>query len=162
MKKLKLYIETSVWGFLFADDDPEKKCVTEQFFKEIESGKYEIFISGVVKEEIRFASDEKRKMLYRLIEKYDPVLLEEDEEVQYLADMYVENGVLSRKHFNDLLHLAYASLNGMNALISWNQSHLVKMKTHDLGNATNRMHGYHEIQIRTPKEMIEIEEDCGT
>lgn len=47
----------------------------------------------------------------------------------------------------------------MNALVSWNQSHLVKMKTHDLGNVTNRMLGYHEIQIRTPKEMIEIEED---
>lgn len=101
MKKLKLNIETSVWGFLFADDDPEKKYVTELFFEEIESGKYEIFISGVVKEEIRFASDEKREMLYRLIEKYDPILLEEDEEVQYLTDMYVEKGVHSRKHFND-------------------------------------------------------------
>ena len=159
MNKLKLYIETSVWGFLLADDDPEKKYETEQFFGEIESGKHEIFISGVVKEEIRSASDEKRRMLYRLVEKYDPILLEEDEEARHLADMYVENGVLSKKHFNDLLHLAYASVNGMNALISWNQSHLVKMKTHDLGNATNRKFGYHDIQIRTPKEMIEIEED---
>lgn len=159
MKKLKLYIETSVWNFLFADDAPEKKTATERFFKEVEAGKYEIFISGVVEEEMRLAPDEKRKMLYRLIERYDPVLLEEDEEVQYLAEMYVGNGVLSKKHFNDLLHLAYASVNGMNALISWNQSHLVKMKTHDLGNATNRMHGYHDIHIRTPQEVIEIEED---
>ena len=29
MKKLKLYIETSVWNFLFVDDAPEKKEVTE-------------------------------------------------------------------------------------------------------------------------------------
>lgn len=159
MKKLMLYLETSVWNFVFADDAPEKKRATEVFFKEIAAGKHEIFISEVVIEEIRLASSEKRQLLYNLIREYNPVLLEEDEEAQFLAGKYIENGVLKEKHINDLLHLAYASVNGMNALVSWNQSHLVKMKTHDLGNAVNKMYGYHDIQIRTPQEVIEIEED---
>ena len=67
MKKLKLYIETSVWGFLFADDAPEKKLATERFFKEVETGKYEIFISETVRAEFRAAPDTKRKMLYEMV-----------------------------------------------------------------------------------------------
>jgi hypothetical protein len=45
MKRLKLYLETSVWNFLFADDAPDKKAATEKLFSEIENGKYAIFIS---------------------------------------------------------------------------------------------------------------------
>lgn len=45
MKKLRLYLETSVWNFLFADDATEKKTATEKLFSEIGSGKYSIFIS---------------------------------------------------------------------------------------------------------------------
>ncbi|MEW5947577.1 MAG: hypothetical protein AB1742_15415 [bacterium] len=52
MKKLKLYIETSVWNFLFADDAPEEKAVTERLFKDVEAGKYDIFISETVNVEI--------------------------------------------------------------------------------------------------------------
>ena len=159
MKKLYLYIETSVWGFLFADDAPEKKAATELFFKEIKSERYEIFISETVMAEFKAASDAKQIMIYEMVEKYNPVLLELDEEVRSLAEVYVKNGVLTRKHFRDLLHLAYASVNGMKALISWNQKHLVKMRTYDLVNAINRIQGYHEIQIRTPQEVIRIEED---
>jgi predicted nucleic acid-binding protein len=159
MKKLKLYVETSVWGFLLDDDAPEKKVATEAFFKEIESEKYNVFISETVMAEFSDAADARRMELYKLVEKYDPVLLEVDEEVRSLAETYVQNGVLTRNHFRDLLHLAHASVFGMKALISWNQKHLVKMKTYDLVNAINRIHGYHEIQIRTPQEVIHIEED---
>jgi hypothetical protein len=48
MRKPKLYLETSVWNFLFADDAPEKKKATEKFFSEVKAGKYEIFISETV------------------------------------------------------------------------------------------------------------------
>ncbi len=159
MKKLKLYIETSVWGFLFADDALEKKAATELFFNEIEYGNYEIFVSETVNEEIRFAPGAKREILFELIRKYDPVLLEKDEEVQYLAEMYVKNGVLTEKHFNDLLHLAYSSIYGMNALISWNLTHIVKMGTQDLCNSTNLALGYHTIQVRTPQEVVKVEKN---
>jgi hypothetical protein len=33
VKPLSLYIETTVPNFLFADDAPEKKAATEEFFK---------------------------------------------------------------------------------------------------------------------------------
>lgn len=158
MKKLKLYVETSVWNFLFADDAPEKKEATKRFFEEVEAGKYEIFISEMVNAEIRDAPVAKRKLLYRMIEKYGAVFLGEDEDVYRLVETYIHNGILTENHIDDLTHLAYASVNGMNALISWNQKHLVKMKTQDLGNSTNLAMGYHPVQIRTPIEVIEDED----
>ncbi|MBI5874964.1 MAG: hypothetical protein HZB81_03825 [Deltaproteobacteria bacterium] len=33
MKKLRLYLDTSVWNFYYADDAPEKKEVTRRFLK---------------------------------------------------------------------------------------------------------------------------------
>lgn len=155
MRRQKLYVETSVWNFLFADESPDKKKATELFFKEVEEGVYEIYISETVRAEIVKAPDEKQKKMDAMIAKYKPRELELDEDVQQLAAMYLENGVLAAKHFNDLLHLAYASVNGLYALVSWNLHHLVKMKTHQLGNAVNRAGGYHEILIYTPQEVIE-------
>ena len=61
MKRLRLYIETSVWNYYFADDTPEKKAVTLNFFKKVQKGDYEIFISDIVIEEISRAEEGKRK-----------------------------------------------------------------------------------------------------
>jgi hypothetical protein len=93
---------------------------------------------------------EKRKLLFNAVERYAPVMLELDEDVRHLVEMYIMNGVLSRKHYTDLIHLAYASVNGLLALISWNLNHLVKMKTYNLENTVNRANGYPEIQIYIP------------
>jgi hypothetical protein len=38
MRKSKLYLETSVCNFLFADDAPDKKKATEKFFSEVKRG----------------------------------------------------------------------------------------------------------------------------
>ena len=35
MRKLKLYLDTSVWNFFFADDAPEKRGITKRFFDSI-------------------------------------------------------------------------------------------------------------------------------
>ena len=70
MKKLQLYLETSVWNFVFADDAPEKKEITLKFFDKIKKGEYEIFISDVVIEEIGRASGEKRSLILNVIKNY--------------------------------------------------------------------------------------------
>ena len=57
MKKLNLYIETSVWNFIFADDAPEKQAQTKEFFKEVKNGIHKIFISPLVISEIEKTHD---------------------------------------------------------------------------------------------------------
>ena len=60
MRKLKLYLETSVWNFYFADDAPEKRDITKEFFNNVRKGQYEIFISEVVLAEISKANESKK------------------------------------------------------------------------------------------------------
>ena len=51
MRKLKIYLDTSVINFLLADDALEYKTVTEEFFNNY-LDKYEVFISEIVYVEI--------------------------------------------------------------------------------------------------------------
>ena len=63
MKKLKLYLDTSIFNFAFADDAPKEKEITLKFFSEI--GGYEAYISEVTIEEINRTPEEaKRKQLF--------------------------------------------------------------------------------------------------
>lgn len=158
MRKLKLYIETSVWNFLFADDAPEKRDVTESLFKEVELGEYEIYISEVVEREIEKASREIRKQLAGMMKKYHPYVLEDDAESRKLVYNYVENGLLSDGQLADLLHIGIATINEMDVLVSWNLKHIVRMKTRTMVNEINHLCGYRGIEICTPKEVFEYDE----
>lgn len=49
MRKIKIYLDTSVWNFVYAGDVPEKRDITIQFFNQID--RYDVFISDVVVED---------------------------------------------------------------------------------------------------------------
>ncbi|MEW6070097.1 MAG: hypothetical protein AB1485_05720 [Candidatus Thermoplasmatota archaeon] len=48
MRKLKIYLDTSVLSFYFAEDEPEKMRNTKEFFKRVKKEEYDAFISAVV------------------------------------------------------------------------------------------------------------------
>ena len=52
MKKLKIYLDTSVISHLQADDVPGKMVKTLEFWEYIERGEYSVFISDLVVAEI--------------------------------------------------------------------------------------------------------------
>lgn len=54
---------------------------------------------------------------------------------------------------DDALHVAIASFNEINYLISWNFEHIVKVKTRKLVNFVNVINGYREIEIISPQEL---------
>jgi hypothetical protein len=159
LKKLKLYLETSVWNFLFADDAPDKKALTEKLYSEIQSGKYSIFISEIVMREINNAEASKRKLLASEIVRFDPVVLMENSDSLELIQYYLENGLLTTKQSADLGHVAMATINEMDILVSWNMRHIVKRKTKVLVNALNQIRGYRTIEICTPEEVIDNDGD---
>ena len=129
MKKLKLYIETSVWNFLFADDAPEKKRETQRFFDEIQSGDYELFVSEMVIAEIKRASSSVSEKLMKKVEELETEELEVTDEVRELTHKYAAANLLPEKAFDDLVHVAVATVNNMDFLVSWNLKHIVKVKT---------------------------------
>lgn len=62
MKKLKVYLDTSVINFLFADDAPELKAATVDFFDNfIRTGIYETYISEYVLFEINRTTEKFQK-----------------------------------------------------------------------------------------------------
>jgi hypothetical protein len=86
-------METSAWNFYFADDAPEKKAITRQFFEFLPDNRFDIYISEIVLEEIKKASDVKRTQLFQLIDDYQPTTLFLDSRVHELAKAYLENKV---------------------------------------------------------------------
>lgn len=75
LRKLRLYLETSIWNFYFADDSPEKRDITQEFFENAKQGKYNIFISQAVLDEVDRADEPKRSQLMQLIKECDPQVL---------------------------------------------------------------------------------------
>lgn len=158
MRRLKLYLETSVWNFYFADDAPEKKEITHAFFTRIKNGSYDIHISDVVLEEIGKAPEAKRTLLLNIITEYSPQRLTLNEEIAELAQKYLAEGVLPENKLEDALHAAAAAVYEMDALISWNLKHLSNFKKMEMINGINLKEGYlKRLELITPMEVSDEE-----
>jgi len=154
MRKLKLYLETSVWNFCFADDAPEKKEITLKFFNQVKQGEYEIFISDVVFREIAKASEEKNAQLSELIAEYQPQELYANDDVLLLAEKYIQEGALPERAEFDSQHAAIATFHEIDALISWNLKHLANLKRMKKINSVNLKEGYlKRLELMTPMEV---------
>ena len=155
MKVLKIYIDTSIFNFAFSDDVPKEKDVTLRLLDEVRKGKYEVYISEVVIREINRASKEKAKKLIELINEIVSEELPIDDEVLELARRYITEGIIPEKYENDAVHIAVASVNNLDAIISWNFEHIVKLKTKKEVTGVNAVSGYKDIEIYSPWEVIE-------
>jgi predicted nucleic acid-binding protein len=159
MRKPRLYIETSTWNFYFADDAPEKMDITKNFFRAVEKGSYQIFISETVLREIANASEPKRRMLFDLISKYSPEELEISEDAVELVEAYLQHNVVPDKKRDDAFHVAAATVHEIDAIVTWNFKHLANLRKEELFNAVNLERGYiRGIKILTPMEVVTYED----
>lgn len=155
MKRLRLYLDTSVLNFYFADDSLKEKDITQELFREIKSGNYMAFISSTVLEEISKASKQKQKKLLSLVEEYNLIPLEIDEDIENLASLYIQNKIIPQKYEEDAVHIAVAVINELDVVVSWNFRHIVKLKTKLSVDGINRMEGYKGLEIYSPMEVID-------
>ncbi len=106
MRAPKIYIETSVFNFVFADDAPDKRHDVLVLFDEICHGKYKPYSSAYVLRELRRAPEPKRGKMFSLLERYAVTILPADDEAQKLAEKYVSEGIVPEKYLTDALHIA--------------------------------------------------------
>lgn len=150
-----MYLETSTWNFLLADDAPDKKLITERFFRRASKESVEYFISPLVLIEFAATRNEERRLkLFSLIPVHRPQELAVTPEVEQLAERYVVQATIPRRYADDATHVAVSVINHMDAVVSWNLKHLVKLKTRREVNALNKLNGYPEIDIVTPEEVF--------
>lgn len=155
MKKLKIYLDTSVISHLQADDVPEKMAVTHEFWDDLRDGQYEVYISDVTKAEIADCPEPKKIMLDNHLRELSYQTIELTEEITELAQRYLTQGVLPPKCMDDSIHVAAATVVGCNAIVSWNFKHMLKLRAFIGVNGVNRMLGYGEIALISPYELLE-------
>ena len=74
-----------------------------------------------------------------------------------LADKYIIEGVVGKKSCADCFHIALATLNHADVLVSWNFKHIVNYKKIRSYNAINYKFGYKILDIRRPREILGYE-----
>jgi predicted nucleic acid-binding protein len=158
LKKLKIYLETTVFNFKFAEDSPDKRQDTIQLFNEINQGKYIPYTSNYVLQELLRAEEPKRTEMVNLIEQYNVHVLPADENAERLADKYVSENIIPEKYKTDGIHIAMATINDMDIIVSYNFHHIVKLKTIIGTESINIREGYKKIGIYSPTDVIENDE----
>lgn len=154
MKKLRIYLETSVFGFMLGQQRSVEKAATERLFQEIVEENLEAYVSTEVVRELGKAPEPLRITLLQLIPRYRLKELEVTAEARALALQYIEAGVIPPKVEPDALHIAIASAHGLDVVVSWNLQHIVKTRTRLGVNGINKLLGYRELEIATPQEVI--------
>ena len=156
MRKLKIYLDTSVIGYLDQQDSPEKMAETLNLWKHIKAGEYDVYLSNITIGEVIKCHEPKRSLLHNFIDDIDYTLIDfdSDEEVKYLAEQIIENKILTRKSYDDCLHIAGAVVSGCDVVVSWNFRHMVNYKTINGVKVLSYSNGYKLIEILTPTIML--------
>jgi hypothetical protein len=152
MPKLRVYVETSVWSFAFADDAPDYRADTLAFFDRCRSGAY---VSDGVLEELSRADEPLRSELTRLVGNIQPALVETSPEARQLADVFVREGVVPASKPEDARHVAVAFTEELDVLVSWNFRHIANVRRSEKFNAVAVISGFHRpLRIVSPAEVL--------
>ena len=158
MKKLKLYIETSLVGFYFDDLERNisKSESTKCLFEQIRLGLFEGYISELAYAEIKKSQEPFKSRDLKLIDEFDlQLLIIDKEQVALLYQAYTESKILPEKYYDDLLHIATAVVSPVDVLVTYNCQHIANENTIRLVKSINLREGFRtEISIRTPEEVI--------
>jgi len=156
MRKLKIYLETTLFNYYF-DEDREAHPATVRLFEDIAAGKYEAYTSDYTVGELEDTKSEKREKMLALIGQYGITVLGLDKEAEQLADTYVEQGIIPIKYRTDGVHIAVAAVNDLDLIISMNFQHIVKRKTKLGTGSINALRGYRAVEIYNPMEVNDDE-----
>lgn len=77
-----------------------------------------------------------------------------NEESISLANAYLEEGVIAENSLSDARHIAIATVERVDVLVSWNFKHIVNLNRIRLINSVNLKLGYPILEIRSPMEVI--------
>ncbi|HBS87468.1 MAG: PIN domain protein [Bacteroidetes bacterium GWF2_38_335] len=151
--KQRIYIDTSVVG---GYHDTEFMEFTRPLFEKIRNGEVTIIYSSLLERELQNAPENVKDVI-KLIPKDFAEYIEISTESITLARKYIEENVVGKTSFDDCLHIALATLTRADILVSWNFKHIVNVKRIRGYNSVNLKYGYHQIDIRSPRELMDYE-----
>jgi len=149
MKKLRIYVDTSVLGECF---DPEFSPWSNALVEDFRRGLFRPVLSEVTAAEVERAPEEVRSVLIELLA-LGAEMIPVSPEALALVVHYESHGVLGPRFRNDMLHIALATLAEVDVLVSWNFRHIVRLDKIRLFNAVNAEQGYKTLAIYSPREV---------
>ena len=153
--KQRLYVDTSVFGGNF---DIEFAEFTIPLFERIRNGEFIILFSTVTQDELENAPFNVRELVNNL-KKETSEFLETTDEIIDLAAEYISEKVVGRTSYADCLHIALATINKADYLISWNFKHIVNVDRIRGYNSINIKNGYKQLEIRSPRDFIKYDDN---
>lgn len=154
---IRLYLDTSVIGALFDTEIPQRMEITRLLLDSILKGRHIGVISNIVLEEIERGPLDLRGKLLDEIRRIPLQVVSEDVESADLLDVYEREGFIRKGARLDLRHLAVATINGVDAVVSWNFRDMVNIRTRRSVHSINLRLGFPLIEIVSPEEAIDYE-----
>ena len=151
---MRLYLDTSVIGALFDSEMPQRMEITRTLLRSIINGKHTGIISNIVLEEIERTPEEFKEKIIVEMRKIPLQIISEDEASADLLEFYEKEGFIRRGARLDLRHLAVATVNGVDAVVSWNFRDIVNIRTRRSVHSTNLRLGFPLIEIVSPEEVV--------
>lgn len=153
MDRLRIYVDTSVFGGCF---DPEFVTWSQALMRDFRAKRLVPVLSDVTAAEIADAPDAVRKVHHEMLALSGNVLPLTNE-VLALVAAYEAGKILPKRFAADMTHIALATIAEVDALVSWNFKHIVRLEKIRLFNAVNVELGYPVLNILSPREVSTYE-----
>jgi predicted nucleic acid-binding protein len=149
MRRFRVYVDTSVLGGCF---DPEFAEWSLSLVQDFRLGRLAPVLSDVVAAEVEPAPSQVRALHAELLLMPAEVVAVTPEALALVAG-YQQRGVLSPRYWNDMLHIALATLARVDVLVSWNFRHIVRLDKIRAFNEVNAERGLSPLSIYSPREV---------
>jgi len=158
MKRLRIYLDTSVISHLLAPDVPDKQEDTRKLWIDIQAGKYDVVVSDVTIDELEGCPEPKLSSLRAMLSEITYTDVSRSPEALRFCKLYFEVGGLPPKSRLDAMHIAIATESSCNILLSWNFKHIVNYRAMTAVEAVNLREGYMPLRILSPTMLLESED----
>jgi hypothetical protein len=156
--KPKVYLETTIISYYAAR--PSRDIITvahqqlTQEWWQVRRHDFDVFVSQIVLQEVNQGDQE---AVQRRLEMIDSVPeIEVNPEAVSLAQALVSDGIIPERAGADALHIAIATVQGMDYLLTWNLKHLANATIRNAISDACRQRGYEPPVICTPEELLEV------
>jgi len=154
--KPKIYLETSIISYLAGRRSKDLIVAAHQELThewwELRKNKFTPFVSQLVIQEIQAGDTSAARERLRLIEALPSLSLHEA--ARELASVFLQRKVIPRKAVEDALHIAVATCNGMDYLVTWNCKHIANAEIRTELSRLCMENGFEVPVICTPEELM--------
>lgn len=145
----RIYVDTSVLGGCF---DVEFAEWSNGLMRDFRAGRLMPVLSDVTAAEVVEAPESVRDLHQEMLVIAHPVLTITPEVIALVA-AYESRRILPAKYAADMRHIALATIATVDARVSWNFKHIVRLEKIRLFNAVNVELAYQPLTILSPREV---------